>query len=239
MRGQSLRAGGAELLDWRDMGGSDQQQEAIASGRCQRRWLVCDTSRVYASLLGTVKRLWGIVAARRVTYGSAQEAMMDRPTLETLSRRVACLERTNRRWKRLASWTLALLGIVGLLGAAASKKAKSPAELRAQRIVLVDKAEKGRAELMLIAEDQPGLVLVDDAGKPRLTLTLSKYGEPALSFADARGTRRIILSLDLYGTMLRFTDDAGNPRAALAVPSEGEPELELLSKDDKLLWRAP
>jgi hypothetical protein len=51
--------------------------------------------------------------------------------------------------------------------------------------------------------------------------------------------RRIVLSLDLYGTMLRFSDNAGNPRAALIVPSEGEPELELLSKDDKLLWHAP
>ena len=70
-------------------------------------------------------------------------------------------------------------------------------------------------------------------------LTLSKYGEPTLSFADAGGTRRIMLSLDLYGAMLRFADDAGSPRAALVVPSEGEPELELLSKDDKLLWRAP
>ena len=49
----------------------------------------------------------------------------------------------------------------------------------------------------------------------------------------------MLLSLDLYGTLMRFTDDAGNPRAALVVPSNGEPELELLSKDDKVLWRAP
>ena len=164
---------------------------------------------------------------------------MDEPTLETLSRRVERLEHANLQWKRLATWALALLGIVVLLGAAASRKAKSPAELRAQRIVLVDKAEKGRAELTLMSENQPGLLLADDAGKPRLTLALSKYGEPTLSFADAGGTRRMVLSLDLYGAMLRFTDDAGNPRAALVVPSEGEPALELLSKDDKLLWHAP
>jgi hypothetical protein len=92
---------------------------------------------------------------------------------------------------------------------------------------------------MLMSEHLPGLVLLDDAGKPRLMLALSKYGEPTLSFADAAGTRRIVLSLDLYGAMLRLADDAGSPRAALVVPSEGEPELELLSKDDKLLWRSP
>lgn len=156
-----------------------------------------------------------------------------------LTQRVDRLEWESRWWKRLASVTLVLLGIIVLLGAAASTKAKGPTELRGQRIVLVDKAERGRAELTMLPDGQPGLMLTDDAGKPRLMLALSKYGEPMLSFADAGGTRRIILSLDLYGTLLRFTDDAGNPRAALVVPSEGEPELELLSKDDKLLWRAP
>jgi hypothetical protein len=164
---------------------------------------------------------------------------MDEATLDALSRRVERLEQANLRWKHLAGWALAVLGIVILLGAVASKKAKSPTELRAQRLVLVDKTEKGRAELTLISENQPGLVLVDDAGKPRLMLALSQFGDPTLSFADAGGTRRVALSLDLYGTMLRFSDNTGNPRAALVVPSEGEPELEFLSKDDTLLWRAP
>ncbi len=201
--------------------------------------LVYDMSSACGTLVGTAKRLWGMVTSCRTAPANEREGMMDEPTLEALSRRVEHLEQANLWWKRLASWALALLGIVVLLGAAASKSAKSPAELRAQRLVLVDKAGKGRAEFMVMPENQPGLVLADDAGKPRLMLALSKYGEPTLSFADAGGTRRIVLSLDLYGTMLRFSDDAGNPRAALIVPSAGEPELEFLSKDDKLLWHAP
>src|SRR5215510_12343721 len=178
-----------------------------------------------------------MIISCRTTYASEREGAMEGPTLETLSQRVERLEQANLQWKRLASWALALLGVVVLLGAVASKKAKSPAELRTQSLVLVDKADKRRGELTLISELQPGLVLADNAGTPRLMLALSKYGEPTLSFTDAGGTRRIVLSLDLYGTMLRFADDAGNPRAALVVPSKGEPELELLSKDDKLLWR--
>ena len=158
---------------------------------------------------------------------------------QAFTQRVDRLEHESRWWKRLASVTLVGLGIIVLLGATASKTAKGPTELRGQRIILVDKAEQVRAELTLLSDNQPGLMLTDGAGKPRLMLALSKYGEPVLSFADAGGTRRIVLSLDLYGTLLRFTDDAGNPRAALVVPSEGEPELELLGKDDKLLWRAP
>lgn len=159
--------------------------------------------------------------------------------LEALSQRLERLERANWRWQRLASAALAVLAIAVLLGATASKKAKSPAEVRAQRLVLVDKADQTRAELRLVSDDQPALVLADTGGNHRLMLTLSKYGEPTLSFADAGGTRRLLLSLDLYGTVLRLTDDAGNPRATLVVPSAGEPELELLSKDDKVLWHAP
>jgi hypothetical protein len=164
---------------------------------------------------------------------------MGEASWQALTRRVDRLERESRWWKCLASMTLALLGIVVLLGAEASKKAKSPAELRGQRIVLVDTAERGRAELTMMPDNQPGLTLTNEAGKPRLMLALLQYAEPMLSFADAGGTRRIALSLDFYGTLLRFTDGAGNPRAALVVPSEGDPELELLSKDDKLLWRIP
>jgi hypothetical protein len=160
-------------------------------------------------------------------------------SIQALSQRVARLEQASRQWKRLASGALAALAIIVLLGAAAGKRVKSPAELRAQHLVLVDKADKARAELTLVSDDQPALVLLDDAGKPRLMLALSKYGEPLLSFVDAGGTRRLVLSLDLYGTMLRLTDDAGNPRAALVVPSVGEPGLELLSKDDQVLWHAP
>jgi hypothetical protein len=156
-----------------------------------------------------------------------------------LTQRVDHLERECRWWKRLANVTLVALGIIVLLGATTSKKAKGPSELRAQRIVLVDKAEQERAELTMMPDNQPGLTLQDDAGKPRLMLTLSKSGEPTLSFADASGMRRIVLSLDLYGTLLRFTDEAGNPRATLMAPSVGQPELELLGKDDKVLWRAP
>jgi hypothetical protein len=212
---------------------------AIAPRGDRRMCLVYDTSSACGTLMDAARRLGGIVAFCRTTQVSEREGMMDEPTLKALSQRVELLEQANLRWKRLASWALASLGIVVLLGAAAGKRAKSPAELRAQRIVLVDKAEKGRPELTVTSENQPELALADDAGKPRLMLALSKYGEPTLSFIDAGGTRRIVLSLDLYGAMLRFTDDAGNPRAALVVPSEGEPELELLSKDDKLLWHAP
>jgi hypothetical protein len=164
---------------------------------------------------------------------------MAESTSEALTRRIERLEQKVRWWTRLAGATLVLLGGVVLLGATAGKKSKPPAELRAQRIVLVDKADKGRAEFAVVSHDQPGLILSDNNGNPRLTLSLTQYGEPTLSFVDAGGTRRIVLGLDLYGTLLRFTDDAGNLRAALAVPSKGEPELELLGKDDKVLWRAP
>jgi hypothetical protein len=172
-------------------------------------------------------------------HANRREGMMNGPILKVLTGRVERRERATRWWKCLASLILTLLGIAVLLGAKAGKKPAIPAVLRAQRVVLVDKTDKERAALAVVSDNQPGLVLLDDTGKPRLTLSLSQYVEPTLRFADAGGTRRIVLGLDLYGTVLRFTDDSGNLRAALVVPSEGEPELELVGKDDKILWRVP
>jgi hypothetical protein len=164
---------------------------------------------------------------------------METPILQTLAHRVDRLEAANLQWKRLASMAMLLLGIAVLFGAATSKPPKTSAELRARRLVLVDTSNKKRAELALMADDQLGLILSDEAGNPRLTLSLTRYGEPSLSFVDAGGTRRIVLGLDLYGALLQFTDHSGNGRVALVVPSEGEPELELMGKDDKVLWHAP
>lgn len=160
-------------------------------------------------------------------------------SMDAVTRRLGRLERDNRRYKLGARFAVACVGLAVLMGAAPSKKAKIPGEVRAGRFVLVDKTGKARAEWATTSENQSYLVLLDEAGKPRLTLSLSQYGEPRLSFADAAGNRRIGLSLDLYGVLLRFTDDAGKLRAALGVPAEGEPEIELLGKDDQVLWHVP
>jgi hypothetical protein len=164
---------------------------------------------------------------------------MHEPSWEALTLRVDRLEAENRCWKRLASATLLLASLLVVFGATAGKRVQSPTELRGQRLALVDKAARVRAELTMSSDNQPSLILMDGAGKPRLTLALAKYSEPLLSLTDAGGTRRIVLSLDLYGGMLRLADDTGNPRAALVVPAKGDPDLELLGKDDKPLWRAP
>jgi hypothetical protein len=159
--------------------------------------------------------------------------------LSALTRRIDRLEQENRRWKRLASMALALLGVAVLLGAATGKKSSIPEELRTSRLLLMDKGEKPRAEFSISPDHRPGLIFSDDAGKPRLTLSLSQHGEPTLSFADAVGQPRVVMGIDLYGTLLRLADAGGNLRAALLVPSEGEPELELVGKDNKVRWRAP
>lgn len=168
-----------------------------------------------------------------------EEDAMQEPITDVVFRRLERLERTNRRWQHGMGLVAVCFGLVVLLGAVPSKKAQVPEEVRAKRFVLVDNTDKAWAELATISENQPQLVLSDEAGRPRLTLSLSPYGEPVLSFADAAGKRRIALRLDLYGILLRFSDDAGNLRAALTVPAEGEPELELLGRDNMVLWRVP
>lgn len=171
--------------------------------------------------------------------GVFEEDVMEAPIMDAVLQRLEHLERDNRRWKHVTGLVVVCFGLVVLLGAVPSKKPQIPDEVRAGRFVLVDKTDKAWAELATISENQPQLVLSDEAGRPRLILALSPYGEPVLSFADAAGKRRIALSLDLYGILLRFSDDTGNVRAALTVPAEGEPELELLGRDNAVLWRVP
>jgi hypothetical protein len=172
-------------------------------------------------------------------HADLREDLMEEPTMEAVTRRLERLERDHRRWKRVAGWAVAGFALTVLLGAVPGKKAHIPDEVRAKRFVLIDTADRARAELAIIAENQPHLALFDDAGKPRLMLSLGRYGEPSLSLLDAAGHRRIALSLDLYGALLRFSDAAGHVRVVLAVPAEGEPEFELLGKDDKVRWRVP
>jgi hypothetical protein len=164
---------------------------------------------------------------------------MQEPTLEALTARLDRLERQSRRWQRLAGLAAAIVGASVLLGAVPHKREKAPQEVRATRFILLDGADRPRAELSTLAEHQPRLTLADADGKPRLVLELSPHGEPSIGLLDAAGHRRFAVSLDLYGTLLRIADDAGQLRAALAVPAAGEPELELVGRDDRVRWRAP
>ena len=105
-------------------------------------------------------------------------------------------------------------------------------EIRARRIVLVDKSGMERAVLALDADKgmvglvmrdkhggasavlgTSGLNLRDESGKPRAVLAFAEdKGEPGLSLFSKTGKARVLLLVDKDGPALSLRDDKGNQR---------------------------
>ncbi|MEE8509838.1 MAG: tetratricopeptide repeat protein [candidate division NC10 bacterium] len=159
---------------------------------------------------------------------------MEERTMDTLMRRLERVERDNLRWKVLWSAAAAVLGLVFLLGATKSQKAKVADEIRAGRFIVVDRDGKPRAELSVGPNGKVGLALADQNEKIRAGLGVASDGTPGLALADKNGMRRATLVVRPDGTVrLDLTDKGGTPRAELALSDDGLPHLALLNKDEK------
>lgn len=118
--------------------------------------------------------------------------------LGTLAARLAALERSNRRWKRLAA--AAALG--ALTAAVVGMSAPPSRTVDAEVIRILD--SKGKARMILsAADDGPTLALLDGKGRLRASLGVSSDGP----------------SLDLL-------DESESPRAQLTVDAKQEPHLD-------------
>src|SRR5262245_40456981 len=98
-------------------------------------------------LLRVCYAAYGRKSMSRQESSGGEEETMHEPSWEVLTLRVDRLEAENRWWKRLVSVTLLLLTLLALFGATAGKRVQSSTALRGQRLALVDKAERVRAEL--------------------------------------------------------------------------------------------
>lgn len=170
--------------------------------------------------------------------------MYDR--LETLERRLARVERQNRR-----AVTVALVIAVGAVTLASTGNIPDRAVqqvVRANRFVLEDVEGRTRG-LLFVTEAGPGLVLSNEQGAPRLVLNASGVGA-GLVFNDAEGASRVwLLQDDENGPSLRLHDEAGMARAMLGAgsfTSRGgretrfpESSVVLVGPDGTMVWSAP
>jgi len=158
-----------------------------------------------------------------------REVAMSEARRDTLVRRSDRVVRDIARWKVPA---MAVLGLILLMGAAEGQKGKVLSEIRAENIILVDKAGTIRAGLTVGADGKAGLVLADDEGRIRAGLGVTPDGSPGLALADKEGVRRAGLAIAADGTVrLDLTDKKGQPRAELAVLDYGSPVLFLRGPD--------
>lgn len=128
-----------------------------------------------------------------------------------LSRRLARLERSQRRLRAVVGALLLALGALALLGAS------DDGVLRGRSVQLRD--EQGRVRVLLTAAT--GLSVLDARGAPRVVLGLDGDG-PGLVLSSAGS--RAILSLNRDGPALTFTGARGQLQAILAAV-RGEPGL--------------
>lgn len=152
---------------------------------------------------------------------------MDTRQAEALPQRVARLERENRRWKALGIVALALLGVVGLLGATSPGSGTVADEIRARRFILVDDAGRDHAALGIEPGGAAGLAFAGPDGKLRALLGIEGDGSGFLGLADRSGTLRVMLGAMEGSAGLNLADRAGKDRAGLVIAPDGTGGLTL------------
>jgi hypothetical protein len=142
---------------------------------------------------------------------------MTTSTDDAVLARLAHLERTVRRWRRVGAGVLAVLGVTLLVGAAVRTDPQTADEVLARHFILVGSTPSPRASLTLGKDGGPGLLFFDQQGQVRAGLTVLADGRPSLGLLDAQGRSRVVLT----------------------VAADGTPILRLLDAQGQVLWSAP
>ena len=138
-----------------------------------------------------------------------------RAEIDALTKRVARLERANRRLKAIGVGGVLALAVTVSIGFGGK-----PRTIEAEKIVTLD--SHNRARITIGTPNVVGAAV----GMER--------DEPAIWLSDDSGTDRTILAADgLY-----FANDHAKPVVSL-ITHPGRPELRLYSLDGKLVWSAP
>jgi hypothetical protein len=148
---------------------------------------------------------------------------MEERMIETLTRRLERVERTNRRLQGVGALGLAALAMVGVMGQTAPKQV--PPEIQAEAFVVRDASGKVRVAL----NASLGLVLLDQAGKRRTSLTAT-----GLNIAGSNEEPRVTIGAIPDGPVaLLLWDQAGDVRAGLRLEDTGRPSLVLGDRAEK------
>ena len=146
--------------------------------------------------------------------------------IDVISRRLTRLERSNQRWKLLATAALALLGVLLFLGAKGSTQQPVADELRARAFVLVDEQGTLLARLGRLPHGVLGLGFYDDGRRSRILLSVNEDGTSSLNLFSKGGRSGALLSASRTGgASLRLLDANWKSRATIATWPNGAPFL--------------
>jgi hypothetical protein len=166
-----------------------------------------------------------------------------------LQRRIARLERSQRRLQLAALALFAALAAFFSLGMSGSEI------IRAKALHLMD--DEGNLRVLINA--RAGVSLLDEQKRPRAVLSVDREG-PGLALYGTTSQVGTILNVNQSGPALAMRDNAGHTRALLAAVDQGPalilsdanereravmtvqhtgPALSLMNESGRPLWRAP
>ena len=157
---------------------------------------------------------------------------MEQPTsvdLVHVQARLASLERSSARWRRVSS--LALGGWVLVLAVAATPASHPPQsieELTVRKLRLVDESGTVRAELSLDAKGRGGLYVLDPAGRVRAEVTADSEASLVM-LRDVAGRNRLGLAVDTFPHLM-LHDEHQKPRIHAAVGITNSPSLVMIDE---------
>jgi hypothetical protein len=149
-----------------------------------------------------------------------------------LEERVERLERAGRRWRLAATIAGAGLALAVLMGQARPE----PAEIKAQKFVLVDETGASRATLAMEAGG-PSLVLTDARGSGAIRLAVPKVpGKGTFYLSDREVGADLELAMTQNGPVIHLNDKHGN-RLRLATNELNAPLAAVYDEEGKLLFQ--
>ncbi len=154
--------------------------------------------------------------------------------VEAIAGRLDRLERSNRRWKLLATMALTLLGVGVFMGAKGTARPPVVDELRARAFLLVDEQGTTLARLGWLPHGVLGLGFYDDGRRSRILLSVDDDGSSSLNLFSKAGRSGALLSASgTGGVSLRFLDANWKNRAVLATWPNGAPFLQFADQNGK------
>ena len=154
--------------------------------------------------------------------------------IDIICRRLTRLERSNRRWKLLATSALALLGMVVFLGANGTTQGPVADELRARAFVLVDEQGVTLARLGRLPHGVLGLGFYDDGRRSRILLSVNEDGTSSLNLFSKGGRSGALMSASKTGgASMRLLDANWKNRVTVATWPNGAPFLRFADRNGK------
>lgn len=158
----------------------------------------------------------------------------DSGTIDLLTRRIARLERRNRRF----GWLAGGAALVFLAGSSIGLVRAAGEEVVTQKLTLVDQAGGTRAVMSVVPGLGPSFVIYGQNGKAGAALAFPPEG-PSLVMYDSSGQLRLRLAnIEATGPSLVLNDSRRKPRLQVSLAGDN-PSVVLLNDQGQATWRTP